>query len=220
MLEIFRELYIRGDAAQLAATIDGIEQSLPDGWLRHRWFEGRIRTIGPEAAPVYCFVCAGDDRHPSASLFLTEFEPGTLFVSNIAPNPLGQLAPREFNAILEEFCERIVRPCAERTGVSVELTADRADLGDWLSETAVRKFRAFTTHANKNTGSAYPPDQERWLDFLVTAHREESRLDADTLRRWLIEVESWAPEVADQLAGEYAFGGLVLSYSEGHRGVA
>jgi hypothetical protein len=39
-----------------------------------------------------------------------------------------------------------------------------------------------------------------------------------TLRRWLIENEGWSPEIADQLAGEYAFGGELLTFSESNRG--
>ena len=34
------------------------------------------------------------------------------------------------------------------------------------------------------------------------------------LRMWLIEDEGWYFDDADRLAGEYEFGGEVLSYSE------
>jgi hypothetical protein len=70
--------------------------------------------------------------------------------------------------------------------------------------------------ANKHAGFLLTRDQERWLDFIVTTHRAGSRLDASTLRRWLIENEGWSPEIAGQLAGEYAFGGELLTFSESH----
>ncbi len=70
---------------------------------------------------------------------------------------------------------------------------------------------------NKSTGSSHPLDHQRWMDFILTAHLEGSRLDATSLRRWLIEIEGWSPEVADQLAGQYEFGGRLLNFSDSHR---
>jgi hypothetical protein len=59
-----------------------------------------------------------------------------------------------------------------------------------------------------------PQDKERWLAFIAAAHQEKSQLNASTLRRWLVEVEGWSPEIAEQLAGEYSFGADLLKFTE------
>jgi hypothetical protein len=218
-MEVFRDLFISGSMDQLTAIMDEVERSLPPGWTRDRATEDDLKNGTPTKTTYYCFVTGGDETL-SATIFIVASALDTLHVSNIISRTKDRLTYGEYNAILEDFHDRVVRPCAERVGAKVELTSDRADLSRWLSDSALKKLRSFTATANKSTGSAHPLDQERWIDFIVTAHRDKSRLDASTLRRWLIEVGCWFPEVADQLASEYEFGGEILTYTEGPRGVA
>jgi hypothetical protein len=216
-MEIFRDLLIHGEREQVAALMDDIEKSLPPGWVRNRVMESQLRTLTMRTKPTFSFAHDRDNRFPSATIYITEKEPGLYFVPNIVPIKKHRLSYGESNALLEEFGERIVRPCAEKRGVQIELTACQADLGDWLSDAAAEKLRMFSMAANKQAGFLVPRDQERWLDFIVTAHGEGSQLDAATLRRWLVENEGWSPEIAGQLAGEYAFGGELLTFSQGRR---
>jgi hypothetical protein len=213
-MEIFRELYIRGEPAQLNATVDAIERSLPDHWVRDKDAEARVQTFATGRKPAYCFASDDAGSLPAAALVIMENEPGTLYVSNIVPRIKDQLHYGEYNAILEYFCDTFVRPAAAQTGVTVDLTTNEADLCHWLSADAAQKLRAFSVAANKNTGSAHPSDRERWNDFLVTTYRDGHRLDTSTLQRWLVEVEKWRPEVAEQLAIEYEFSNSLLDYYE------
>lgn len=213
-MEVFRDLFIRGEADRLALTLEAIERSLSDGWTRDRLSEDRLRPVTGRTKPIYCFACSRAGRRPAATLFLTQRDPGTLSVSNVVPQQQHQLSHGEYNALVEEFYERFVRPCSASTGVEVELTDTQVDLGHWLSPLAAEKLRTLSAAANKSTGSSHPNDQERWIDFVLAAHREGSRLDAPSLRRWLIEVEGWSPEVADQLAVEYDFGRELLAFSD------
>jgi hypothetical protein len=219
-MEVFRDLLIRGEREQVAALMDDVEKSLPPGWVRNRVMEGQLRTLTMRTKPTYSFAHDRDNRFPSATIYITEKEPGLFFVPNIVPIKKHRLSYGESNALLEEFGERIVRPCAEKMGVHVELTACQADLRDWLSDKVAEKLRTFSMTASKNSGSVLPLDKEHWLDFIVTAHGEGSRLDPSTLRRWLIENEGWSPEIAGQLAGEYAFGGELLTFSQSRRAEA
>ena len=97
------------------------------------------------------------------------------------------------------------------------LTEAQADLDHWMAPATAEKLRLFSTCANKATGSAHPRDRERWNDFVLSAHRDGSRMDASTLQRWLIEAEGWPPEVAEQLALEYEYGRELLAFADGHR---
>jgi hypothetical protein len=42
-------------------------------------------------------------------------------------------------------------------------------------------------------------------------------MDAADLRRWLVEVDGWPPEVANQVAVEYEYGRELLAFAAGHR---
>jgi len=216
-MEVFRDLFLRGESEQLAALMDDVEKSLPSGWVRDRTTEGILRATRLWTKPVYSFVHDQDDHLPAATIYFLEEEPGLLTASNIVPRNKPRLSYREYNVLLEEFCERVVRPCAERRGVEVELTSSQADLSNWLSEASAEKLRTFSTLSNKYIGCLHPLDQKRWIDFIVTAHQDGSHLHASTLRRWLTEIEDWSPEIADQLVSEYALGGEVLTFSESRR---
>ena len=48
-------------------------------------------------------------------------------------------------------------------------------------------------------------DKERWFEFLIASYRASKRLDAGQLVRWLVEVDGWSSEVAEELAMDYEF---------------
>jgi len=217
MMKVFRDLFFRGDSERLLATMEEVERQLADGWSRDAETEGNLRTMALRGEPTYCFACEQREHRPAAVVFVTQKEPGLFYVPNVVPRDRRELSHDEYNEILAEFCNRFVRPAADRTGVRIELTDTQADLGSWLSPTAAQKLRTFSAAANRSTGSSHPCDQDRWMDFIVASHRDGSRLDAHTLRRWLIEVENWPAEVAQRLALEYEFGREVLAFSEGRR---
>ncbi len=216
-MEVFRDLYVRGNAEKLAATMDEVERCLAGGWARDRAAEGKLQSIPSRTRPAYCFSCVEEGARPAATVFLTEKQSGLYHASNVVPSRTHQLSYGEYNAVLEELCERFLRPGAAKTGAQVELTGTRGQLESWLSPLAAEKFRTFCATAHKGIGSAHPQDRERWNEFVVAAYRDGARLDASTLRRWLNEVEGWAPEVADRLAGQYEFGRELLAAADSRR---
>jgi hypothetical protein len=215
-MEVFRDLYLHGDREQVAAVIAEVERALTGGWTRDSAAEEGMRSL-TAGSVTYCFCCTREADRPAVRVFLAEKEPGLFYVSNVVPYQQPQLSYREYNAILEEFYERFLRPHAERAGLRVELTSTQEDLGNWLSPAVAERLRKFSLCANKSTGASHPSDRERWNDFVVAAHRDRSSLNAWTLRRWLIEAEDWPPEVAGQLALEYEYGRELLAFSEGRR---
>jgi hypothetical protein len=216
-MEVFRELFVNADEGRMAALVESTEQSLPSGWVRDREAERRIRSTPFASRPIYCFTCDAEGRPTAATLILTEREPGAFYVSNIIPVSRDRLSYAEYNGVLEEFFRCVLQPSTEQVGLTAVLTEAQADLDHWMSHTAAAKLRAFSASANKGTGSAHPQDRQRWNDFVLSAHRDGSRMDASTLKRWLVETEGWSPEVADQLALEYEYGRELLTFAEEHR---
>lgn len=216
-MEVFRDLIIHGDAEILAKTMELVEHSLTGGWSRDREIEERLQGLGPRKAANCCFACTKEGQRPAANVFLAEKDPGTIYVPNIVPRAQQTLAYGQYNALLEEFYGRFVRHAADQTGAVAELTGNQAELGHWLSPPAAENLVGFSRGANRGTGSSHPSDRERWNDFVLAAHRERGSLDPSTLRRWLVEVEGWAPDVAEQLAIEYEYGRELLAFAEGRR---
>lgn len=217
-MQVFQDLYLNCSADQMARFVVEAERAMPTGWRRDAAEEARVRSRSLRRDdPVYCFSCAEATGRPAASVFLAEREPGLFYASNVVPEKLHQLEHEQYNAVLRDFYERVARPAAERCGVRAELTDSEVGLEHWMSRDAAEKLRMFSACANKSSGSAHPADEQRWMDFIVAAQRDGSRLDATTLRRWLIEVEGWPPEVADGLASEYDFGKDILAFAAGQR---
>lgn len=221
-MQVFRDLIIRGEPDCLAAIVVEIERTLTEGWFRDKETERQL-AARPAAGPSICFGCFDDGQRPDercrpgATIILTAKGPNLLSVANVIPHSRHRLNYDQYNRVLAEFYDHFVRPAAEKVGTVAELTETEADLGRWLSAAAAEKLRGFSACANKGTGASHPDDRVRWNDFVLAAHQERSTLDASTLRRWLVEVQDWSPEVADQLAFEYEYGRELLAFADGHR---
>ena len=85
-----------------------------------------------------------------------------------------------------------------------------------MQESTAQLLRSFSTLANRGTGVSHPSDRKRWNAFLLSAHKTGCTIPPSTLARWLVESEEWAPEIAEQLAMEYAAGLNLLAYATVH----
>jgi hypothetical protein len=216
-MEIFRDMCVYGSEQQIAALMGEVERSLPRGWVRHVQAEQNINSlVGHRGGPTYFFSCTEEVGRPAATVCLMDQGAGAFRVSNVVPRQLRQLTYSQYNRILEELHAQFA-PAAAKMGVRTQLTPAEVDLEHWMSGETADKLRRFSRTANKSTGSAHPGDQAKWMEFIVAAQRENISLSASTLRRWLIEVEGWSPEVADSLASEYDFGKNILTFVLEHR---
>lgn len=217
-MEVFRDLYISVEPDRMAAMADAIERSAPAGWGRDRGAEERARSAPAlRPKPTFCFSCSAEGRRPAGMAILMQRDARTFSVPNIIPTVKHQLRHGEYNTILEDFYDRVIRPHAEQAGVTATLTAGQAELEHWMSHDTAELLRRFSTCANKSTGSSHPADRDRWNAFVVAAYQDASKMDAADLRRWLLEVDGWPPEVADQLAVEYEYGRGLLGFADGHK---
>jgi hypothetical protein len=197
-MRVFRELSIEGKPEALQQILDKIRGSLTDGWTRVTLDEKQRKFLGPD---LYGFHCARKEDRPEASLWICQSGPERLHVSNIVPAHQAKLDYDEYNAILQEFYQRFVKPAVAHTGAKATLTEDEVSIEKWLTGESARRLHQFSKAANK--GALHPLDEERWLRFLVAAHKERSTLDPRTLQRWLEEEEGWPEMHAQILAAEY-----------------
>ena len=216
-MKIFRELRIRGTNSHLQNFAERISSGLPNGWRRAREHENAVsRQVD---APMFCFECNPLGARKAASLWLAFDGPGALYVSNVVPTESTSLGYDEYNSIVDEFYRLIVTPAFEGDQVKAELGHVDVGLEEWLDAKSAELLRAFSVWANKSTGATHPCDQQRWHAFIISAHANESELDAHTLARWLHEQDGWPESTANDLAIEYEQSrALLRAYDESGNG--
>lgn len=216
-MKFFRDLYINASADAMEAAVNAMEQALPAGWKRDRNAENRLRAFQMATQDdVYCFTRENSQHRAATMLTLARKDAKTFYVSNIIPLNRNKLERAEYNAILEEFYEHVFRPYAERADVEHEFTGEEAALERWMDARTVDKLKSFSASANRGTGASHPADRARWNGFLLSAYQTRSTLAPSTLERWLVEVEHWPPEIAEQLTLEYESGLGLLAYASSH----
>jgi hypothetical protein len=214
-MKVYRELSIKGSWPELETFISRIAPRLgAEGW-------GAVEYVYQhDPSKPFCFTCPETAGRTESEIWMARRDPdkpylgnGELYVSNIVPKDYrGQLSCPEYNAILTEFYERFVRPEKNDPGLTINLSDDDVGLEKWLTPTAAQALRLFSENANKSTGASHPMDRKRWYQFLILADKENARLDASTLARWLTEEAGWADTTASELADDYERARSLLAY--------
>lgn len=173
------------------------------GWYRNLELEGKVAPRTD--SKLYCFSCTAPSLRPADLWLSASSGSRALRVTNIVPTPSKpeRLTYDEYNAILEDFANRVVKP----SGVTHNLSISVIHLEDLLSPHAAKCLHDFARSANKATGSAHPDDQARWHSFIIAAYRDDSakknRLSVPMLARWLNEEAGFPEGIASELAGDY-----------------
>jgi hypothetical protein len=196
---------------QETGFISWIAEHPTDKWSRDLAREDELNR--EPGAKFYCFACEEMPEIPAATLLLihpARRATSWLYASNIIPRSVRELTIDQYNLILRDFHDRLVKPGAKVIGVPVELSPSDQSIEDWLSPESAKLLKAFSHGANKSTGSSHPMDRQRWCDFLIALHRAGEILDEGLLERWLVEEEKWPDDVALDLICEYEFGRYLL----------
>ena len=216
MLEMFKELIIRGDPREIAELTQDLQTARVLGWVHDKEAQERVNEL-PRTQERDTFVFKWNGQNlPSAKLFLMR-DNDDLKVVNIVPSESGRLTKPQYNSLLDDFAERFVKPLASKRGLRLETSPSHRDISDWLSPRAKRSLEAFSRCANKGTGSAHPSDNDRWLNFIIQVHQDGCSLNSSLLERWLIEEENWPLDVASDLAIEFEQGINLLVVYDGGR---
>ncbi|MDE0420068.1 MAG: hypothetical protein OXK76_04160 [Gammaproteobacteria bacterium] len=157
-------------------------------------------TASPDAERYIVLEREAAEGVPAARLVLYR-DASTHKVANIVPTECQSLGETGYNDVLNDFVTRVAKP-AQREGISFELTKRWQTMTDWTSKEAADALHLFSVMANKATGSSHPMDAHRWRDFLIADHKANGRLDSYNLRRWLVEVEDWPFEEAQDLISD------------------
>jgi hypothetical protein len=209
-MRVFREMTIRGDPEAISRLLNELSGVISGGWVRNLQAEQRVASAAE--ADLYCFSCLEADGRPAGDLWLRRLSPVELTVSNIVPAGKQQLDVDEYNRIIKEFYDSFVKPVASRVGLTATLSSDEVTMDQWVSPDTARLLHVAAVNIRKSGGLYHPLDEERWLAFVVGAHKEGSPLDPVTLRRWLEEEERLPEEQAVELAEKYENARSLLAY--------
>lgn len=199
----FKDLAITGPTEQLVAFIDEFSANLPAGWRRDRERETETQQ---EKDSWFVFIYESPAGEPPCNVFLSCVN-GRLHVLNITPLKSGRLSMDQYNRVIDDFAGILRNQLPPDSTLDINLTDDIAAITDRVSPDAARLLEIFSNSANKSTGSSHLSDFERWANFLIKAHKEDSRdkLDGGFLAKWLEEELGWPSEQAEDLAIEYEF---------------
>ena len=210
-MKVFRDLYIRLNGARIEDLIEQFTAHCGDHWDRALDREKDAGSMGEKA---FSFEHTAGDGLERAGLSLFQKEGDTWYVPNIIPLDSSQLSRDQYNKILENFLDSIVRPSIAGLPVTTALTGDELFLKDVVGADVATLLHNFSVLANKSTGTSHPCDRNRWFDFLIAVQRKHISLDTDLLIYSLME-DGWSEDRAHDLAIEYEFAIGLLDYKEG-----
>ncbi len=198
-MKTFRELQIAVDEANTEKFITAMDAVLANGWTR------KEATEDPVGGWHVYYVCEARGERPKALLAIYRKDDRLLYVSNIVPSETSELTHDQYNMVLMDFHDNILRKLEIDFPVTILASGDQRRIEDLMSSDTFKLLRSFSGLANKSTGSAHPMDRDRWYAFLIAVNRENSTLNTHDLMRWLTEVEKWPERTAHDLVIEFEF---------------
>ncbi len=225
-LEFYQELTISFNASSREAVGEKLEKCKSRGvWIRETEVESRLEESNLLAGRgVLAFERRDSADGPSVQVSLwpvkreiNQQEVGFGYrLGNIVPLEHGSLGIVGYNDALAGFINDVIEPARETMQIMINLTPRKQTLSDWTSDEAADALTQFSNAANMSTGMNHPADAARWRAFVIADHRSKKKtLSSDKLRRWLIEVERWPEDDADDLTTYWEFGKeLLIDYDE------
>ncbi|MFZ2315512.1 MAG: hypothetical protein WAW86_07635 [Gammaproteobacteria bacterium] len=213
-IEVFQNLDISFPELETESFINDLTNILAEGWTRDIELENKVNNdANVYNTQYYCFKCDETEDRKAATLWLIK-STGGLKVNNITPAISGRLSYSEYNAILNEFHKEYILPICNKKNFETRLSKANITIDDWAEPATVKALKLFSVCANKGTGRGHPLDDERWMDFVLTAHEVNDSLHSEDLRRWLVEEEKWFDEIAWKLCEDYEYGRQLLKKYE------
>lgn len=214
MLEVFKQVIVRGEPRQLSELVAQITRDPATGWARNSEREPPGKPKLEAGHDIAVFRWGGGPTSPASDLFIVG-RGDRLEVTNIVPVDVPRLSRTQYNTSVDDFVKRNVSKRARALQLNVEVTPDHLPITHWLTGDAAGLLTAFSKSANRSI--LHPLDAERWRAFLIRAHLDQTTLDTETLFRWLTEEERWPEDKAESLILEFEFALQLLSDFDNRR---
>lgn len=131
-------------------------------------------------------------------------------ITNITPHVSGQLRIDQYNAILDDFYLHIIKPNIDDQ-YAVKITSDSKSIQEYAGIETAKKLEKWISLANKSTLITNNYDFDRWTDFIITAHRNNTNLNPIQLEKYLIvDIGISDENLVNQVVNLYDFGRILL----------
>jgi hypothetical protein len=152
---------------------------------------------------------------PACTLCIRREKQGHLVVFSVVPDE-GETTPipvKEYKDILNEFDCLIAGPAVEEFKGMSAMGISQYRLDDYFSPNTVKLLEAFYHSANQGDFGSHPYDQERWMNFLLSAYDDGHNENCDIFGYCLRNTNWWPEEGIRRLVTEYDFAMRLLRQS-------
>lgn len=230
-MKTYRELYFKGSSEELCKFINEIENYTADDWSSRK---------GNSDLKDYIIFNYDGEKVDKASIYIytKDYEKDNeIMVNNIVPDVKAELTIDEYNEVLLQFYNDIIKPYKENNP-NIDIQEPSGDLFnpiDFISEESLKKLESFCKLANKSTGSYNQSDRERWFDFICQTVDDGKMFDSYVLANFLSDESywgkkpdeligvignyAWSKEMASKLADEYDILCEILIYYKDRNGI-
>lgn len=207
-MRTFKDLYIDVTDSSVENFIDSLTVLVGDYalWTRRADLEERDM----DGRGMYAFQRQEGSELPAAGLSIVHHKDDVWYVPNVVPLEYGNLTIQQYNDVLTEFHDLFLLPVSDEQGLKITFTSEHISDADILGEEGARLLKAFSSGANKSTGSSHPCDRERWLAFITTVCATKN-VDTNLLDRVLQE-QGWDEEGAQDLVVQFEFAKDLIDY--------
>lgn len=196
-MKIYRELYFKGSPKQLSKFVKEIEKYALGDWS--------FKKENGHSKDYLFFDYEGEmvDKARVCIHLGDDIEKGEIKVVNIVPISKDELTVDEYNSVLLQFYNDIIKPYKEQnTEINISQPSDDSfNPTSIISEEALEKLELFCNAANKSTGSSHPYDKERWFDFICQTVDDGKMFDYSTLSNFLSDESYWGKKPDDFIGG-------------------
>jgi len=132
-----------------------------------------------------------------------------LLLFNIIPTGYQSLSKSQYNNFLDIFCEDILYNLInDHNIISIKKERHIAEVAGTNTFEALEKWFSESYDGLKVNSN----DFRRWVHFLSVAQANNSDLDSETFRTWLIEEKKFTEEKAEEYSQDYDYGRQILQY--------
>lgn len=187
-MKTFNDLEIYSSTEKLQELLKKIKKYLPSNWLYKKdYIESYSKNTSKSIDEVLCVespVIAGK----KGLVWIGQWG-DCIKVVNIVPTEPGSLLYDQYNLILDNF----FKDCVSKfiSDERVVYNTEGKNILSIAGEITLKKMELWETACNHSTGNTHPFDFERWSDFVITAHKQKSKLTPEWFEKWLVEEKGW-----------------------------
>ncbi len=197
---------------QIVRFLAHLDSHLPAGWQRLREAEEALRqTMDPGSNRWYAFSSPTPSgptvglMHPHAA----EVRGGRVFLGGPVLPPPADAVNAAWTEVMT-FLDNGIQPAVHAAGVDFHPSSQFVAELPWDTRDRLQQF----SDASRKSLPLQPPEAERWREFVVSAYRTRTPINARLFGNWLVS-QGWAREAAAELTLRFFDQSLLLSrYTE------